>query len=333
MQDAPILMRVSQYQKGNYTSESIDSIRALPAASSEEVTWIEFYGQFQRDLVEEIGQKYGLHRLAIENISTPHPRPGCEWFDECVVVSVKFHIQQGDELSSRVISLVLRKGLVLSFCHEPGEYFASVHKRLREDRGVIRKRQSDHLVYRMLQAIIENDSAIVGELEEEVEKLEQDLLGARHAVDVKQSGVLPQLYHLRIKLANFRKWTRPYREIVREIMDTEGRAIERQTQVYFRDLLHEIHWLSDSIEGLRERLNGLLDLHMSQVNNRMSEVMKVLTMISTIFIPLNLIAAVYGMNFKHMPELNWHWGYFIALGMMLSIALGMGVFFKRKKWL
>ena len=233
----------------------------------------------------------------------------------------------GQSILAEQVSLILGPNYVLSFQESPGDVFDPVRERIRTGRGRIRKMGCDYLVYSLLDAIVDGYFIILEKLGESVEGVEVEV------VSEPDQEMLQQIYTLKRELIFLRKSVWPLREMVNQLEKRESPLLSKETGPYFRDVYDHTIQVIDSVETFRDTVSGLLDIYLSSISNRMNAVMKVLTMIATIFIPLTFIAGLYGMNFKYMPELHWKWSYPVVLCVMLCIAIGMLIFFKRKKWL
>jgi magnesium transporter len=231
-----------------------------------------------------------------------------------------------NSIISEQVSLILGKNYVISFQEQPGDIFDSIRVRIRESKGNIRKRKADYLFYRLIDTVVDHYFFIIEHLSERIEKLEDIIL-------VTQSThILHQIQDLKTQLIQIRKAISPLREAVSLLQKDEVKLIHKNTLQYFRDVYQNLIQVSESIDIYREMTKNLMDLYQSGINNRMNQVMQVLTVIATIFIPLTFIVGIYGMNFDNMPELHWKYGYFIIWGIMVTVVLFMLKYFKRKKW-
>jgi magnesium transporter len=225
------------------------------------------------------------------------------------------------------LSLVFGKNFVVSFQEKPGDMFDPVRERLRQGKGRLRKMGADYLAYALLDAVVDHYFVVLENLGERVEALEEELV-----VDPSQE-TLHKIHALKREMIFLRKSVWPLREVVAKLERAESELIKDSTEIFFRDVYDHTIQVIDNIETFREILAGMLETYLSSVSNRMNQVMKVLTIIATIFIPLTFLAGVYGMNFEHMPELKWRFGYFLVWGVMIALGVGMAVAFRRRKWL
>jgi len=292
------------------------------------VTWINIDGLHQIDIFEKIGKDFEIHPLVLEDVLNTAHRPKIEDFGNYLFVVIKMLYLEPEtgEVNSEQLSLILGKNFVLSFQERTGDVFDQIRERLRQGRGRIRKMGADYLIYSLIDAIIDNYFIILESLGETVEKLEEEVLTS------PGPDTLQQIHVLKREMIFLRRSVWPLREVVGLMEKGEFELINDTTRIYLRDLYDHTIQIIDSIEALRDILTGLLDIYLSSMSNRMNEVMKVLTIIATIFIPLTFIAGVYGMNFKYIPELEWHWGYPAIWGIMLVVGAIMVLYFRKKKW-
>jgi len=293
-------------------------------------TWINVDGVHDPAMLEKIGECFGLHRLVIEDLMSVVQRPKVEDFGEYLFVVLKMLTY--DEKDGRIVpeqvSLIVGDNFLLSFQEGiKGDVFPLIRDRLRAGRGKIRKMGVDYLAYSLLDALVDGYFVILEKLGDRIDLLEEDLI-ARPG-----KTVVGQIYQLKRELLFLHKAVWPLREVLAALERRESPIIQETTAPYLRDVYDHVVQVIDSVEIYRDMLSTMLDLYLSSVSFRLNEVMKVLTIIATIFMPLTFIAGVYGMNFKYMPELEWRSGYFLSLGVMGAVAVGMMVFFKRKKWL
>jgi magnesium transporter len=239
---------------------------------------------------------------------------------------LSFHARRR-EVQSEQVSLILGPNFVISFQEAGGDVFDPVRERIRTGKGRVRKMGPDYLAYSLIDAVVDNYFIILENLGERVEALEEKLIS-----DPKRE-TLHALHVLKREMIYLRKSVWPLREVISGLERAESGLIKEPTGIFFRDVYDHTIQVIDTVETYRDMLSGMLDIYLSSISNRMNEVMKVLTIIATIFIPLTFIAGVYGMNFKFMPELEWRWGYFLIVGIMLAIGLVMVIYFRRKRWM
>ncbi len=319
---------LTRYNETFFSEKEISSFAALGVQKDEPgIIWIAMDGLQNTELLEELGNIFGLHPLVLEDILNTDQRPKMEdYCDYLYIVLRNFNGQSNGDLISEQISIILGKNFVLSFREKESTIFQPIQERLRNNKGRIRKFGADYLVHAIIDSIVDNYFIVLEKLEEKIEFLEDDLLK-------KPTPVMLQAIHeLKRELILLRKSLWPLREAISALERSDSPLISETTGIYFKDIFDHVIAVIDSVETFRDMLSGMLDIYLSSVSNRLNEVMKVLTIIATIFMPLTFLAGVYGMNFKFMPELEWRWGYFGILGIMLVIALSMVHYFKKKKW-
>ncbi|MHC4411962.1 MAG: magnesium/cobalt transporter CorA [Planctomycetota bacterium] len=293
------------------------------------VTWINIDGLHSIGTIEKIGKNFELHPLILEDILNTGQRPKCEDYDKCLFMVLKMlrYNNESSSVRSEQVSLVLGQNFVISFQEEVGDVFEQIRDRIRNAKGRIRKMSADYLAYALIDAIVDNYFLILEKMGEQIESMEEEFIAKPSDKTVRR------IHALKRELIFLRKSVWPLRELVNSMEKTESSLITDSTEPYLRDLYDHTIQVIDTIESFRDMVSGMLDIYLSSISNRMNAVMKVLTIIATIFIPLTFIAGVYGMNFKDMPELGWKWGYPIVLIIMALVASAMLIYFKRKKWL
>jgi len=293
------------------------------------VTWVNVVGIHQVEVLEKLGNRFGVHPLALEDILNTEQRPKIEDYgdDLFIVVKLLSSNEERDEIEAEQISLILRPNAILSFQEREGDDFSSVKERLRAGKGRLRKMGADYLAYTLLDIVVDQYFVVLEKLGERIEVLEGRLLAD------PGTATLQKIQNLKKEMLLLRKWIWPLREVISSLERGEFPGIQESTRIYLRDVYDHTIQVMDTIEIYRDMLSGMLDIYLSSLNNRMNAVMKVLTIIATIFMPLTFLAGVYGMNFKHMPELDWPWGYPIILIFMAVVAILMLTLFRLKKWL
>lgn len=292
-------------------------------------TWINIDGVHDVGLIEKIGKHFEVHPLVLEDIANVDQRPKVEEFDDYLFIVARMFYPgtKKDSVESEQISFILGKDFVISFQENEGDIFDYVRKRLREGKGILRKMGPDYLLYTLLDAIVDNYFVILENGGERIEDLEEELM------ENPEPKTLQQLHILKRDMIFLRKGIWPLREVIGTLTRSDSKLIKKGTVRYLRDVYDHTIQVIDSIETDRDLLSGMVDLYLSSISNRMNEIMKVLTIIATIFIPLTFITGLYGMNFQYMPELGWEFGYPMAIGSMLLVAIVMFLYFRRKKWI
>ena len=293
------------------------------------VTWVNVVGIQQVEILEKLGSCFVVHPLALEDILNTDQRPKMEDYGEDLFIVVKLlsYNEKTNEVEAEQVSLILRPNALLSFQEKEGDDFAAIKERLRAGKGRLRKMGADYLAYTLLDIVVDQYFVVLEKLGERVEVLEGRLLADPGA------ATLQKIQKLKKEMLLLRQWIWPLREVISSLERGEFPGIQESTRIYLRDVYDHAIQVIDTIEIYRDILSGMLDIYLSSLNNRMSAVMKVLTIIATIFMPLTFLAGVYGMNFKHMPELDWPWAYPLILAVMAFVAILMLTLFRRKKWL
>jgi magnesium transporter len=293
------------------------------------VTWINVDGLHDIDVIEKIGKHFDMHPLILEDIVNTQQRPKMEEFEKYIYIVLKmlYYDEETEGTQVEQVSLILGENYVISFQEREGDIFNPVRERIRNGKGRIRKMGPDYLAYALLDAVVDHYFTILEKDGEKVEILEDDV------IKDPNPDTFQDIHKLKRDMIFLRRSVWPLRELINGLERVETALIRKSTRIYLRDIYDHTIQVIDTLETYRDMLSGMHDTYLSSVSNRMNEVMKVLTIIATIFIPLTFIAGIYGMNFEFMPELKWHWAYFTVWGVITVIAVLMVIFFKRKKWL
>jgi magnesium transporter len=299
------------------------------------VTWVNIDGIHQVDIIESIGKTFNIHPLVLEDILNTGQRPKYEDFDDYIFIVLKmlYYDEKEKVVKTEQVSLILCQNMVISFQETEGDVFNQIRERIRSGKGRIRKMGADYLAYVLLDAIVDGYFIILEKFGERIEGMEEEL------ITEPKHETLQTIHALKREMIFLRKSVWPLREVVSGLERGESPLIKESTHIYLRDVYDHTIQVIDSIETYRDMTSGMLDLYLSSISNRMNEVMKVLTIIATIFIPLTFIAGIYGMNFNpdksplNMPELNWYWGYMSAWTAMAIVGIIMIIYFRRRKWL
>lgn len=327
----PVSMQIFNYNADGLEEKELLSVaETFPYLHSTDTTsWININGVHNVALVEEVCKHYGVHPLTIEDIVSTDQRPKIEESEGYIYLVLKM-MEYDTEKDSAIIeqvSLVLGQGFVLSFQEREGDTFRPVRERLRAGKGSIRKRGADYLLYALIDTVVDNYFVIMEQVGDSMAEIEEKLLinASKQSFD--------SVYNFKREMLAIRRSTWPLREVVYRLERDDMALITKDTQLFLRDVYDHMIQVIDTVETYRDLLSGMVDLYHSTVSTRTNDVMKVLTLISTIFIPLTFIAGVYGMNFEVMPELQWRYGYAFTWGVMLLVAISMFMVFKRKNWL
>ncbi len=291
------------------------------------VTWINITGIHDIDIIKKLGEHFKLHPLLLEDIVNTNQRPVLDKFDNNLFFAMKmiYYNPEYNHIKTEQISIILGKGFVISFQEEEGDIFNPIRERIKAKR--VRLLNPDYLAYALIDLIVDNYFLILEHFGEQISKIEEDLM------ENPDSKTLNIIYGLKRELLFLRKFIFPLREVINSFQKIESKLITKETKLFLKDVYdHEIQVI-DILDTYRDMLSGLQDLYMSISGNKMNEIMKILTIIATIFIPLTFIAGIYGMNFEYMPELGYKLAYFIVWGIMILVALIMVSYFRKKKWL
>lgn len=303
-----------------------------PYLQSASNTWIHLQGDPGTEQLTELGELFGLHRLALEDILNTGQRPKVDSFDEQLFIIMSLPVMNEQQVSIEQISLFVGKNYVISFHRGSTDPFEPIRKRMHKNANRIRAHQADYLMYSLIDAIIDEGFPILEAFGDQIEALEEELLNS------PDKSTLRTLHALKHELILLRRMLWPQREVLNTLIRDEHPVIEASTYVYLRDCYDHTIQIMDLIESYRDMSASMLDIYLSSISNRMNEVMKVLTIIATIFIPLTFITSLYGMNFGNpdnpwaMPELRWYFGYPTVWLIMIAVTIGMVLYFKRKNW-
>ncbi|MEE9256931.1 MAG: magnesium/cobalt transporter CorA [bacterium] len=301
----------------------------LPFSDTPKATWINVEGIRDIDLLREFGEVFGLNPLILEDVLNTNQRPKVEDFGNYLFVVMKILLfdEEAGKVEVEQISVILGKNFVLTFREKMRGILEPLRKRIRDPRGGIRRRSVDYLFYAIIDVIIDYYFVVLEKIGDRIEELEDQVILN------PDPDLLKRIFEAKVNMLVIRRATWPLRDLTNELTRGESPLLGENIGHFLRDLYDHTVQLIETVEVTREMAQSMADLYLSVVNNRMNEVMKVLTVIASIFIPLTFLAGIYGMNFKFIPELDWRWGYFAVWGAMVAIGVSMLIFFKRKKWL
>ncbi|MDD5079755.1 MAG: magnesium/cobalt transporter CorA [Candidatus Omnitrophica bacterium] len=326
---------IIDYDEKSFQEKEVKNVEeCFPFKESPTITWINIDGLHDTDIISKIGNYFGIHHLILEDIANTSQRPKFEESGKYifVVLNMLYFDEKDNETKAEQVSFVFGTNFVISFQEQEGDVFNPIRGRIRDNKGRIRKSGADYLAYVLVDAVVDNYFIILEKLGEKIANMEDELVANPSA------RKLQTIQDLKRDIIFLRKSVWPLREIISGLQRTESDLLQDSTAAYLRDLYDHTIQVIDTIESLRDMVSGMLDIYMSSISNKMNEVMKVLTIIATIFIPLTFIAGIYGMNFNpdvsffNMPELNWKFGYMFAWGVMFSVASAMVIYFKKKRW-
>jgi magnesium transporter len=324
-------MSVIDYSKENIEEQEIESVDdILKYKDSNTVTWVIIEGLTNVTIVERIGAIFGIHNLVLEDILNTHQRPKFEEYDDHLYIVLKSLLTENERftVAYEQISLLVLKNFVFVFKEKTDDLFKPVQQRLKTSKGRLRSLGSDYLTYAILDTIVDQNFIIIDSLDDAITSVEDSLLASEPTQDT-----LHTIQMLKREIISIRRNVSPIRELMSGMLRSESDLINEKTHIYLRDVSDHAIRVIESIELYREILTGLLDIYISSVSNKMNEVMKVLTVFASIFIPLTFLAGIYGMNFEYMPELKWKWAYPVLWAVFVSIPVVLLIYFKRKKWL
>lgn len=326
-----ISIKLTAYDEHNFEEHTLKRVdECLPYKLKPTITWININGVHDPVMLEKLGESFGIHRLVIEDLMSIVQRPKCEDFGNYLFVVLKMlsYDEKENKIVPEQISLILGEKFLLSFQEDvKQDVFHLIRSHLRSGKGKIRRMGADYLAYALLDALVDNYFIILEKLGDQIDSLEEELMTR------PGKTVMGQLYQLKREHLFLHKAVWPLREVISSLVRRESPLIHESTTPYLRDVYDHVTQAIDSVEIYRDMLTTMLDLYLSSVSNRTNEIMKVLTIIATIFMPLTFLAGVYGMNFRHMPELEWEYGYPLIWTVMIALGVTMGVYVRKKKWI
>lgn len=327
--ETPVI-RIIDYTVQNISKHTVDSVAECQEyRHKDSVTWINVDGLHEVELLKSIGEQYQLHPLVLEDILSTDQRPKIEMYDEYMYIvsrMLSFSEETG-QISDEQFSLILGPNFVLTFQEKKGDVFDPVRQRMENEKSRLRNNRSDYLAYALIDAIVDHYFILLDQLGERIIGIEERLMNE------PGEDIMEEIHNLKREMISLRGAIWPMREVIAQIHRGESDLFAEKTLLFLRDVYDHTIQVVDTVESYRDMLSGLMDLYLSTLSNRMNEVMKVLTIIATIFIPLTFIAGIYGMNFEHMPELGLPWAYPAVWGIMIGVVIIMLLYFRRKKWL
>ncbi len=328
------LLRLIDYTNTAYVEKELATMdECLPFLERDSVTWIHMQGHPETDTLLKVGELFGLHPLAMEDVLNRGQRPKIEEYDGQLFIVMALPIFADKNARVEQISIFVGENYLISFHAGDTDIFEPLRKRLRKQSGRIRTQKSDYLLYSLLDLIIDQGYPLLETFGEEIELIEEELLGSAN------QKTLARIHAIRRELLLLRRMLWPQREILNFLMREGHSLIREENIIYLRDCYDHTIQIMDLIENYRDMAASMIDVYLSSVSHHLNEIMRVLTMIATIFIPLTFVVGVYGMNFSNpespwaMPELHWYYGYPLVIGIMIAIVIGMVIYFKRKDWL
>lgn len=328
--DQKVKMTLFDYDAINLRETEIKAIEEVYGFKEKPTaTWLDIAGLHDPEILTKLGQHFEIHPLVLEDILNTNQRPKIENYDSYLYLVFKMLNFNRNEkkISGEQVSIILGPHHVISFKEDEDDIFDVIRQRIRNNDSRIRRHGSDYLAYRLLDTVIDHYFVILEEVGQTIEDIEEELL------EKPSDGTMQQIHQLRRELIYLRKSVWPLREVIANLEKEESGLIKKTTHPFLRDVYDHTIQVIDTTESFRDMASGLLDLYLSTVSNRMNEVMKILTIMASIFIPLTFLAGIYGMNFKFMPELDWQWGYPSFWILIVVLGVTMVVYFKKKGWL
>jgi magnesium transporter len=324
-----VRIRRIRYDEHHYEELDLAAGQQLaPPPAEPQITWISVVGLHQVEVIEAIGKAFGIHPLALEDIVHAGQRPKLDDYEQQLFIVLNALESVDDQhIAVEQVSLLVGSNYVVSFQEHDSALFDPVRERVKAGKGRCRKLGADYLAYALLDTVVDHYFVVLERFSEVTERLEETLI--QHP----DPNVLGTLHGLKRQMILLRKSIWPMREVVGGLQRVESPLITDATQLYLRDVYDHTVRVIDTIETLRDLLSGMLDIYLSGLSYRLNEVMKVLTIIATIFIPLTFLTSIYGMNFADMPELKWRWSYPAVWLLMIAIGGGMVYYFRKKRWL
>lgn len=326
---APVHLEVFSYSP----TELVEASKVLPDTlgehlAKERIDWVNVDGVHDLEIVQALGKRYQLHPLVLEDIVNTQERPKFENYGDFLYFVLNMGDLDGENgLAMEQVSIVLGKDYILSFQEDPDDIFSPIRKRLRNANTRVRKSGPDYLAYLLLDAVVDRYFLILEHLGERIDELEEELM------EDPAKSTLKKIYALKRELSQVRRSVWPMREIVGNMQRETTDLMGTQHEVFLKDFYDHILRVIDTVETYRDTMGSMIDLYLSNSSIKMNEIMQVLTVISTIFIPLTFITGFYGMNFDFMPEVHSRWSYPVIIGVMVAMVIGQLIYFKRKKWL
>jgi magnesium transporter len=321
---------IMDYDAAGFLEKEVSSVEeCFPFKETSTVTWINVDGVHDAAVIEKLGARFDLHPLVLEDIMATTQRPKVEDLGNAVYVVLRMieYDETSGGTSADQLSLILGRNYVLTFQETPGDCLDPVRVRIRGGKGRIRKMGPDYLAYAVIDAVVDNYFFVLEKLGERIDTLEEQLIAE------PRRELLGEIHALKREMIELRKSVWPLREVVSGLERSESPLIGKSTDVFLRDLYDHAIQVIDTVESFREMLSSMVETYLSSLSNRMNEIMKVLTIISTIFIPITFLVGLYGMNFVNFPEIRWRWGYAFVWLLIIASVAGMFAFFRRKKWL
>jgi magnesium transporter len=322
-----VILELITYNKEKHNKyEGLNPDDLLAKLEPDQVNWVNLDGLNNQDIIEKLQSHFGLHSLLVDDLLSDQ-RPKVEEYEGYLFFTLKMLYRiEAREIDYEQISFVLGNNFLVSFQEKEGDLFDGFRDRIRLDLGKVRKKKADYLLYRLIDIIVDNYYNVLDKVGDLIEEIEENVY------ENPNNKTFNRIQSLKKELIYLRKALYPLREALSKLVKGESDFIMEENMRYYSDVYDHVSHLIDSLDTYKDLTSSLLDIHINAMNTKMNEVMKVLTVISTIFIPLTFVVGVYGMNFDYMPELRWPWGYYGVWGVMIAIVIGMLFYFRKKKW-
>ena len=325
-------LTLCRYNEHEVEEQELES-EVFVEPSGEFVTWYDLRGLHDIDTVQALAKTYRIHPLGVEDLLDVNQRPKYDEYQNGIIILLKALSinKRTDKLSAEHIGIFVGENVVVTFqedTDDESDDFAIVRKRIHEGRGRIRQRGADYLAYALIDVLADNYYLILDRIGDINEELEEEIMGEEPDERIKF-----RIHRLKKQMLLLRKSISPLREAISRFSKSDHRVVKEGTEVFLRDLYDHTIQVMDTVDSYRDTLSGLYDLYISEISFRMNNVMQVLTIISVLFIPTTFLAGIYGMNFEHIPELGWHYSYYVFWAVLLAIFIGGLAYFKHKKWL
>ncbi len=323
-----VTVAVFRYSTTSCEELQVEQVDQLSPPADESVIWINVGGVHKVEMVETLGKQFSLHPLLLEDVTNTDQRPKLDDYEAYIFLVMKMlSLTDRKDIAIEQVSFVLGKNYVISFQENGTDVFQPVRERLRGGKGRLRQSGADYLLYALVDAIVDQYFAVLEHIGEKIEAVQQAV------VDDPKPETLNEIHALKRQLLFVRRAVWPLRDVITNLSRSDCSFLQHPTKLFFRDVYDHVVQIVDTIEILRDMVSASLDIYLSSVSYRLNTIMRVLTVITTIFMPLSFIASIYGMNFEYMPELRSPWGYPLVLGVMAAVGVGMLVLFRNKRWL
>ncbi|HEY5751030.1 MAG TPA: magnesium/cobalt transporter CorA [Chryseolinea sp.] len=322
-----VILELISYNREKYNKiDSTDPDELLTHLQPDQVNWVNLDGLGNIEIIEKLQAYFCLHPLLVDDVLADQ-RPKAEEYDDYLFFTLKMLYRiEGTSIDYEQISFVLGSNFLVSFQEKEGDLFEGFRDRIRLDLGKVRKKHADYLLYRLIDIIVDNYYNVLDRVGDIIDEIEETVY------ENPTNETFYKIQSLKKELIYLRKALYPLRDALSKIVKGESEYVKEENIRYFSDVYDHVSHIIDSMDTFKDLTSSLMDIHINAMNTKMNEVMKVLTVISTIFMPLTFIVGVYGMNFKFMPELDWKYGYYVVWGIMGLIFISMMIYFRKKKW-